>query len=463
MLDNKIIEAPNLLSAITGGSGEITGGGPGGFKRADQEYLIDTLNAGSLPAQLSNQPISEEQVGPTLGADNLNRGLRACAFGLIVIGIFLVGYYYVAGAVAYFAVVMNVILILGVMSALAATFTLPSIAGIVLTIGTAVDANVLIFERLREEQHKGLPLRMALRNSYNQAQSAIIDSNMTSAITSLCLYLFGSEEVKGFGLTLLIGIVASLFTALYVTKTIFGIMIDHFGMKELNSFPLTFPKWDKALKPDWDWMAKAWIFYTFSIIMITIGLVLFAIKAKEGKMMDIEFATGTSVQVKLIDPLPQDKVREIIDAENLKNPNDLPAPSVVAVGKSSDVYEIVTPQIDREKVRASVLDALKGKLKLQLPSTFDLVGEDDAAARDTAVLPIADSKFAVDGFTPSAAAQHIGGVAVVLRNISPPLSVTQIQQRVQNERLSSSSGTITSIDYVVQSPGDPDVPTPLSR
>jgi SecD/SecF fusion protein len=459
VLDNKLISAPNLLVGITGGSGEITGGGVGGFTQADQEYLIDTLNAGSLPAQLSSEPISEEQVGPTLGADNLNRGLRACAFGLVVIGVFLISYYYLAGAVAFFAVVMNVILILGVMSALAATFTLPSIAGIVLTIGTAVDANVLIFERLREEQHKGLPLRMALRNSYNQAQSAIIDSNMTSAITSLCLYLFGSEEVKGFGLTLLIGIVASLFTALYVTKTIFGIMIDHFGMKELGSLPLTFPKWDKALKPDWDWMGKAWIFYTFSIIMISIGLVLFTIKAKEGFMMDIEFATGTSVQVKLIDPMSQDKIRDIINAESLKDPISLPAPSVVAVGKTNDVYEIVTPQIDREKVRGAVLDALSGKLKLQLPSTFDLVGADYATARDKTILPITDSKFSVDGFTPSEAAQHIGGVALVLRNISPPLSVNQIQQRMDNERASSSSGTIGSIDYKVQAPGDPDAPT----
>ena len=108
---------------------------------------------------------------------------------------------------------MNLVLILGTMCALNATFTLPSIAGIVLTIGTAVDANVLIFERLREEQHENLPLRMALRNSYAQARSAIIDSNMTSVITSLCLYAFGSEEVKGFGLTLIIGIAASLFTA----------------------------------------------------------------------------------------------------------------------------------------------------------------------------------------------------------------------------------------------------------
>ena len=116
-----------------------------------------------------------------------------------------------------------------------ATFTLPSVAGIVLTIGMAVDANVLIFERLREEQVRGLSVRMALRNAYDRAWSAIIDSNATTLATSLFLYWFGSEEVKGFGLTLMIGIVASMFTALFVTKTIFGILLDKFGIQKLGS------------------------------------------------------------------------------------------------------------------------------------------------------------------------------------------------------------------------------------
>ncbi len=335
VLDNKIISAPNIENPITGGSGIITGGGKGGFATNELNYLINTLNAGSLPAQLSDEPISEQQVGPTLGADNLYRGLLACGFGLIVVAVFLVGYYYVAGIVAFIAVLMNLVLILGTMCALNATFTLPSIAGIVLSIGTAVDANVLIFERLREEQHKNLPLRMALRNSYAQAQSAIIDSNMTSIITSLCLYAFGSEEVKGFGLTLIIGIGASLFTALYVTKTIFGIMVDKFGMKDLGSLPLTFPKWDRLLKPKIDWMGLAWIFYTFSAIMLVTGMTLFIIKVRDGRMMDIEFATGTSLQFQLKHPTPQDDIRKLIEAESLKDPRRCPAPAWWRWGRTS--------------------------------------------------------------------------------------------------------------------------------
>jgi len=458
VLDNKVISAPNIDEPITQGSGIISSG-EAGFKVEEADYLINTLNAGSLPAELSSEPISEEQVGPTLGADNLYRGLMACAFGLVVVGVFLISYYYVAGLVAFIAVCMNLVLILGTMAALNATFTLPSIAGIVLTVGTAVDANVLIFERLREEQHKGLALRMALRNSYAQARSAIIDSNMTSIITSLCLFIFGSEEVKGFGLTLIIGIVASLFTALYVTKTIFGIMIDKFGVRHLGSIPLTFPKWDRALRPNWDWMSKAWIFYSFSIVMIAIGLVLFVIKVSQGKMMDIEFSSGTSVQVELNAPMKLEEVRPFIDRASQNNPAALPSPSVVAVGTDQLHYEIVSPNVDRDAVKSAVLSALQGKLKIVLPSNFDQVNADYGAARDTSILPITDSSLSVDGYTPPAAADHVGGLAIVLRNLSPPLSVDQISQRLHNDRLSSASEDITTLGYQVQAPGDPSKPT----
>ena len=240
MLDGRVISAPNINSPITGGSGIITGGG-NGFTAGEMDYLVRMLSAGSLPAQLNDEPISERTVGPQLGEDNLRAGLLACGLGLVVVAVFLIGYYYLAGVVAFGAILMNIVLILGSMAAIHATFTLPGIAAIVLTIGTAVDANVLVFERLREEQHRGLSLRMALRNAYDRAFSAIVDSNMTTVITSFFLILFGTEEVKGFGITLIIGIVCSLFTALFVTRTVFGILIDHFGVRQLGSLPLSSP------------------------------------------------------------------------------------------------------------------------------------------------------------------------------------------------------------------------------
>jgi SecD/SecF fusion protein len=464
VLDNKVISAPTINEPILGGQGIITGDAEhGGFSRDELSYLISTLNAGSLPAQLSSEPISEQEVGATIGADNLKKGLVACGFGLIVVGVFLVCYYYVAGIVAFFAVLMNLLLILGVMVAFHATFTLPSIAGIVLTVGTAVDANVLIFERLREEQHRGLGLRMALRNSYDRAFSAIVDSNMTSLITSVFLYEFGSEEVKGFGLTLIIGILASLFTALFVTKTIFGILIDHFGLKTLGSLPLTLPKLDRALKPNWDWMGKAWIFYSFSIVMIAIGLTLFVVKVRAGEMMDIEFASGTSVQFQLNESMDIASVRKLIDAETQKQPQVLPSPSVVAVGTGDEAqlhYEVVTPNIDRPAVIKAVIEAMQGKLKIQEASKFDQFDATLAAAREKTVLPIKDANFAVDGFNPPAAAEHQGGVAIVLRNLNPPLSADEIMRRLNNNRQSASGEALGSIQYTVQAPGvDSKTPT----
>src|SRR5690606_14980792 len=183
-------------------------------------YLVSTLSAGSLPAQLSDEPISERTVGPQLGADNLRAGFIACISGVILTAVFLIGYYYMSGVVATIAVLLNMIFLLGVMAAFDATFTLPGVAGIVLTLGMAVDANVLIYERLREEQKRGLSVRQALRNAYDRAWSAIVDANVTTLITAVVLFYFGSEEVRGFGLTLIIGLVTSMFTALYVTKTI---------------------------------------------------------------------------------------------------------------------------------------------------------------------------------------------------------------------------------------------------
>src|SRR3954470_13993131 len=182
MLDDRVLTAPNIQSQI-GASGIITGT----YTKPELRYLISTLNAGSLPAQLAEEPISERTVGPQLGADNLRARLLSCVWVLVVVAIFLISYYYLSGVVALIAVVMNVVLILGSLAAINATFTLPGIAGIVLTIAASVDANVLIFERLREEQHRGLSLRMAMRNAYDRAFSAILDSNATTVFTSLFL------------------------------------------------------------------------------------------------------------------------------------------------------------------------------------------------------------------------------------------------------------------------------------
>jgi SecD/SecF fusion protein len=436
VLDQKIISAPNLNARITD-SGVIEGN----FTEKDIDYLSSTLNAGSLKAQLADEPISERTVGPQLGADNLKRGFYSCLFGLVIVAVFLIGYYYLSGVVAFIAVMLNMLIILGVMALFKATFTLPGIAGIVLTIGMAVDANVLIFERLREEQVRGLSLRMALRNAYDRAFSAILDGNVTTAITAAVLYIFGSEEVKGFGLTLMIGIVASLFTALFVTKTIFGLLIEKFGVKKLGSLPLTFPKWDRLLRPNVDWMAKAKYAYAFSGIFIVLGLVLFGVRMAQGEMMDVEFRSGTSVQFDLKQPMEQQAVREVIEGYSRQHPEALPAPQVVSSGGGDKSYEVITPSSDAPAVRQAVITALGDRLDIEKPSTFKSVGKtlDEALAAGT-IVPITSATQQVAGFTPARMAAYSGGAAIILEDLSPALpadskSPRGVKQRIERQRL----------------------------
>ncbi len=455
ILDDRLISAPTLQSRIST-NGEISGN----FTAADIDYLVRTLNAGSLPAQLANEPISEETIGPQLGADNLHRGLLACGIGLAVVAVFLIGYYYLAGVVAFIAVVMNVVLILGSMAAINATFTLPGVAGIVLTIGAAVDANVLIFERLREEQQRGLSLRMAMRNAYDRAFSAIVDSNATTVITSLFLYWFGSEEVKGFGLTLLIGLAWSLFTALFVTKTIFAIMIDRFHITNLSSLPLTFPKWDRLLRPDINWMRLVKYFVAVSAILMALGLSAFVIKINERQMADIEFASGTSVQFALKHPMDIEQVRKLVETANSK---DLPSPSVVSVGTENREYEVVTPNADSVKVKTAVLKALGPELKVELPSTFQDHDQPLAIARqDKVVIPLTeDANVTIDGWTPKDLGHYTGGAAIILKDLKPAISASQIHERIERARVQAQvkSSEDTYRDYVVDSPVGQDQPT----
>jgi SecD/SecF fusion protein len=472
VLDGKVVNGATINGMITS-SGVITGGHDG-FSNEELEYLISTLSAGSLPAQLEDEPISERHVEAELGRSNLVHGLAACVVGVVVVGVFLISYYYLAGVVAFFAVVMNLLIVLGVMAGLNATFTLPSIAGIVLSVGTAVDANVLIFERLREEQHRGLSLKMALRNAYDKAFSAIVDSNMTTFITSLSLIWFGTEEVKGFGITLVIGILASLFTALFVTRTIFGILIDDFGVRQLNSLPLTFPKWDKLLKPNIDWMGFAWVFYTFSAVLITLGLILFGIKVHQGQMMDIEFAGGTSVQFDLVQPMSKDELSKMLqnsgqDVIKSANPVAIGSP----VNGKYESFDLLAPSTNAVAVRDAVIKTLGSNLKLERPSTFEGLAESGVVppideVRGKQVLPVADvTKWPVtaqgETFRPDNWPDYKGGAAIVLNHLDPPLTPAQITERINRQFLQSASGPGGEVSpFVVESPRGVSQPTDLA-
>jgi len=227
-LDNAVYSAPVVQQKITGGRSRITG-----MESANEARLLEiVLKAGALPAPVTI--IEQRSVGASLGEDSIRSGLNASMYAFLFTVLFMVIYYSSAGLIADFALLFNILFILGVLAGFRATLTLPGIAGIVLTIGMAVDANVLINERIREELEGGKTLRAAIDAGYSKAFAAIFDSNITTFLTGLVLYQFGTGPVQGFALTLMIGLVASMFSSIIITHVVFNIMTDkgispHFG------------------------------------------------------------------------------------------------------------------------------------------------------------------------------------------------------------------------------------------
>ncbi|NDC64837.1 MAG: protein translocase subunit SecD, partial [Planctomycetia bacterium] len=192
VLDGVLQSAPVIREAISS-NGEITGS----FKQQDVDVLVEVLNAGSLPAALVNEPISEQKISPQLGADTIRSGARAMALATIAVLLFMLAYYRFSGLVADLAVLLNIVLVLAVMISIKAAFTLAGLAGLVLSVGMAVDANVLIYERMREEVDRGAAVRMAIRNGFARAFSTILDSNLTTVITGVVLFAIGTDQLKG--------------------------------------------------------------------------------------------------------------------------------------------------------------------------------------------------------------------------------------------------------------------------
>lgn len=215
VLDNKIISAPIIEEPIPGGNAVIRGD----FSVEEAKDLAIVLRAGALPAPV--KVIENRTVGPSLGKDSIEQGLRAIAIGFVAVVLLMLIRYRFAGLIANLALLFNLLIIMAAMAGFGATLTLPGIAGLVLTVGMSVDANVIIFERIREELKEGKSLYTGIEAGYDRAYQTIVDANITTLITALALYLFGTGPVKGFAVTLSIGIVSSMFTAIFVTRTIF--------------------------------------------------------------------------------------------------------------------------------------------------------------------------------------------------------------------------------------------------
>jgi len=228
VLDDKVYSAPVIQEKITGGSARITGN----FTTEDAHDLAIVLRAGALPAPVNI--IEERTVGPSLGADSIRKGLISMCIGGIFVVLFMIVYYKGSGIIADIALILNILIIAGGLAGFQATLTLPGIAGIILTIGMAVDANVLIFERIREEMALGKTPRASVDAGYSRATLTILDANVTTLIAALVLFQFGTGPVKGFAVTLSLGVLASLFTALILSRTIFEYFLVNRKVKTIS-------------------------------------------------------------------------------------------------------------------------------------------------------------------------------------------------------------------------------------
>jgi SecD/SecF fusion protein len=293
VLDDNVVSAPRVSNEISGGRSSISGS----FTQDETKDLANVLKAGRLPAPA--RIVSEDIVGPSLGQEAINDGLISCAVGLAVVLIFMVVYYNNAGGVADVAVFVNIFFLMGVLTSIGAVLTLPGIAGIVLILGISVDANVLIYERVREELAAGKTKRLAIADGFKHALSSILDSQISSFLTGLILFIFGTGPIQGFATTLMIGILTSLFCSLLITRVIFEWMLDR-DMNIKFSNP-----WSSNLfkGANFSFVKNRFKFYAFSGIFILAGIVSmvtrgfdYGVDFQGGRSYIVRFDQSTSTQ-----------------------------------------------------------------------------------------------------------------------------------------------------------------------
>ncbi len=281
VLNGQIASAPTI-NAVIGQDGVIEGD----FSKQERDDLVAVLNAGALPAEL--EPIRSRFVDATLGEDMVRRGEISIIASLAAVLLFMLVYYRFAGLIACAALALNILLILALMISIKAAFTLAGLAGLVLTVGMAVDANVLIYERMREELERGAALRMAIRNGFGRATTTIVDANVTTLITAIVLYTIGTDELRGFAIILILGILMSMFTAIFCSRLIFDIAEKSRWITTLNMMSL-------VRNANFDFMGKQRISFTISLVLIVAGLV--AVAARGRSILGIDFTGGTSAEV----------------------------------------------------------------------------------------------------------------------------------------------------------------------
>lgn len=368
VLDNKVYTAPGVSSGpISGGRSEITGK----FTITETQDIANVLRAGKLPA--SAEIIQSEIVGPSLGQEAIDSGFMSFIIAMAIVLIWMVFYYGKAGIFADIALLLNILLIFGVLTSLGAVLTLPGIAGIVLTIGMSVDANVLIFERIKEELIKGKGKREAVQDGFSNALSSILDANITTGLTAIILFVFGSGPIKGFATTLLIGILTSLFTAIFITR----LLVDWYlsGRERRLDFSTTATK-NLFRNINIKFLGKRKIAYVLSLILLGVGI--FSL-ATQGLQQGVDFVGGRSYQIRF---------------EKVVNPSEIASELNTVFGSGTNVktfgeanqIKVTTPykvdvegiEVDNE-IQNKLFTALQKYLPDGMAYNEFIVGADDKA------------------------------------------------------------------------------------
>ncbi len=299
VLDDIVQSAPVIQEPISGGNAQITGS----FSAEEAHDLAIVLRAGALPAPV--EVVQNMTVGPSLGLDSIQRGLASTALGALLVVLFMVVYYRISGAIANLALLLNLILMLAALSLFRATLTLPGIAGIVLSIGMAVDSNVLIFERMREELALGRPVYAAVKTGYDKALWTIIDAHVTTLITAVALFLFGTGPIKGFAVTLSIGVLLNLFTALYGTRVVYDYLHFKRRLKSLRFMHI-------LGQPRIDFIRLRNAAFLLSGILVILGVAAL-VQIERGKAnLGVDFAGGAMIQFKADKDFRLDEIRPLL-------------------------------------------------------------------------------------------------------------------------------------------------------
>ena len=355
VLDESVYSAPTIQNKISEGRGIITGSGT----QEEAKDLAIVLRAGALPAEV--EIIEDRTVGPSLGRDSIEQGKTAAIYSMVLVVIFMVLYYRAAGLVADCALLLNMLFIMAVLAGFNATLTLPGIAGIILTIGMAVDANVLIFERIREELRSGKTVRAAIDSGYGHALSAIIDANVTTFLVGIVLYQFGTGPIRGFALTLCIGIISSLFTAFFVTRTIFELMTRKSEQSSLSIGPVGL-----FSNLNIRFLSLRNIGFGTSAAVLLIGIV--SILGINGIRKGIDFAGGTLLELHFDPAVQVEDIRSQLGSVPVGDAEiDLSKSEIKQFGSENDILI----RVSESGTGTEVADGIMGVLKAGFAASIE--------------------------------------------------------------------------------------------